>query len=141
MTAQRTPADIVEEYWQVWSRRDKSAALALAADDICYALYVPEEVLPFGGVTRGKASISDRLQTILDIFDTLAYRGHVTQVAGSVVHGRVEYAFRHKMTGEEIDGSMRQVIRIEDGRIVDWQEYTDVERVRAFMRLIAYSAA
>ena len=47
-------------------RRDKAATLALLADDIVFALFVPQEVVPFGGETVGKASVSDRLQTILE---------------------------------------------------------------------------
>lgn len=136
-----TPAAVVEEYWSRWAARDKAAALQLVSDEITYALYVPEDVLPFGGVTSGKPSISDRLQTILDVFHTVRFAGRVTKSVGDIVHGHVEYCFRHKITGHEIDGTMRQVIRIEDGRIIDWREYADVERVRAFMRLVAYAAS
>ena len=73
------PADIARALWGAWRVRDKAATLALLADDIVFALFVPQEVLPFGGETTGKASVSDRLQTILDQFDTLMYEGKVTR--------------------------------------------------------------
>ena len=69
------PADIARALWSAWRVRDKAATLALLADGIVFALFVPQEVLPFGGETIGKPSVSDRLQTILDQFDTLMYEG------------------------------------------------------------------
>ena len=110
------------------------------SDDLFYGLYVPEDVLFFGGETRGKAAGSDRLQTILDHFYLIKYVGEVIKVDGDVVHGRVEYCFRHKVTGEDIDGTMRQVIEFRDGLIVSWREYTDAARVQAFMRLVSHLA-
>jgi ketosteroid isomerase-like protein len=134
-------SEIVREAWRVWAVRDKAAILALMTSDTTYALFVPQEVLPFGGEANGKAAVSDRLQTILDVFDTIKFEGEVVKVVGNVVHGRVAYCFRHKITGEDIDGTLRQVIGLRDGLIVSWHEYTDIERVKAFMRLVATSAA
>lgn len=134
-------AEIVRKVWQLWAARDKAGTLRLFDDDILYALCIPEEVLPFGGETRGKASVADRLQTILNIFDTVRYEGSVTWVRDSLVHGNVDYCFRHKATGEELDGVLRIVARVENGRIVSWREATDAPRVHAFMRLVAETAA
>jgi ketosteroid isomerase-like protein len=135
------PAEVVRALWRVWSRRDKAATLALLADDIVFALFVPQEVVPFGGETVGKASVSDRLQTILDQFDTLSYEGKVTRIQGETVHGMVAYRFRHKIAVETIDGDMRHVIEVRDGRIVKINEHHDIALVRAFMRLVSHSAA
>lgn len=135
------PGDIARALWSAWQVRDKAATLALLADDIVFGLYVPQEVLPFGGETTGKASVSDRLQTILDQFDTLTYEGKVTRTQEETVYGRIGYQFRHKVTGETIDGVMRQVIVVRDGRIARINEYHDIELVRAFMRLVSYAAA
>ena len=133
------PADVVEGFWEVWGRRDKQAALTYLADDILYALYVPEDVLPFGGETRGKASVSDRLQTILDVFETDSFAGRIMSTDGDVVHGVVDYVFRHKLTKQVLEGSMRHVVLVRDGKAAEWREYTDTERVRAFMRLVAFT--
>jgi ketosteroid isomerase-like protein len=135
------PAQVVRALWKAWQRRDKTATLATLADGIVFALYVPQEVLPFGGETRGKASVSDRLQMILDQFETVLYEGKVTRTQGETVYGRVAYRFRHKITGEAIDGTMRQVIEVRDGLIAKLSEYHDIELVRAFMRLVSYAAA
>lgn len=133
--------DIVRNLWIDWAARDKTALLSRMADNAILAIYIPEDVLPFGGETVGKASISDRTQTILDQFHTVHYSGEIVKIEGDVVVGRVEYQFRHKITGEEIDGVMRHVIEVRDGLIVHLKEYHDIERIRAFMRLVAYAAA
>ena len=135
------PAETVRALWSAWQKRDKAATLALLADNIVFALLVPQEVVPFGGETVGKASVSDRLQMILDQFDTLSYEGKVTKTLGDTVHGMVAYRFRHKVTRETIDGVMRHVIEVRDGLIVRINEYHDIALVRAFMRLVSHSAA
>jgi ketosteroid isomerase-like protein len=141
VTKSGDPAEVVRALWRAWQVRDKAATLATLADGIVFALYVPQEVVPFGGETRGKPSVSDRLQMILDQFDTLIYEGKVTRTQGATVYGRVAYCFRHKVTGEAIDGAMRQVIEVRDGLIAKLSEYHDIELVRAFMRLVSYAAA
>lgn len=133
-------ADLVRKYWRNWAARDKAASMKLLGGDFFYGLYVPEEVLPFGGETRGRAAVSDRLQMILNQFDTLLYEGTITKIVDDTIHGRVTYSFRHKATGEVIDGHLRQEVEVRDGLIVSWREYTDTEKVRAFMRLVAHVA-
>jgi ketosteroid isomerase-like protein len=135
---------VVEALWESWGRRDKAAALALVSDDVHFTLHIPSDVVPFGSPpnvpTIGKRALSDQLQTILDIFDTVAYQGRVVGIVDRRVHGQVSYLFRHKLTGEEIEGVMRHVVRVKAGRIVAIDEYHDVERIKAFMRLVAAAA-
>jgi ketosteroid isomerase-like protein len=132
---------ILEALWTAWARRDKAATLALVADGIRYTMHIPPEIVPFGTTanepTIGKRALSDQLQTILDIFETVAYSGRVVGIVEARIHGQVSYLFRHKLTGEEIEGVMRHVVSIEEGRIATIDEYHDVERIKAFMRLVA----
>jgi ketosteroid isomerase-like protein len=134
------PADVVTAIWRAWGARDKAGTLALLSNSAVYALYVPQEVLPFGGVTLGRGSISDRLQTILDQFDTLNYQGSLSWAEQGQVHGQVRYHYRHKKTGNCIEGTMRHVVQVRDGLVDQIEEYHDVDRIRAFMRMVAYSA-
>jgi ketosteroid isomerase-like protein len=140
-TASREPAEIARSLWKAWQARDKPATLEFLTEDVVFALFIPQEIVPFGGETTGKGATSDRLQTILDQFDTLAYEGTVTRTEGDTVYGKVAYRFRHKVSGEVIDGTMRQVLLVRNGRIAKLSEHHDVELIRAFMRLVAQSAA
>ena len=134
------PAEVLCGIFQAWSVRDKAAVVAHFAADAVYCMILPTDVVPYGGETRGRASISDRLQTILDHFDTVEFDGTVTKVAGDEVHGLARYTYRHKITGEAIDAEFRIVAHVRDGLVVDFKEIHDIEKVRAFMRLIAYVA-
>lgn len=71
----QSPQAVVERHWRAWAKQDKRTTLSLCSDDIVFSLYVPEHVLAFGGETRGKPSVSDRLQTVIDQFETLVYEG------------------------------------------------------------------
>jgi ketosteroid isomerase-like protein len=131
------PKSVVTNLWRSWAQQDKQAVLSLCADDVVLSLYVPEHVLPFGGETRGRRALSDRLQTIIEQFETLHYEGAVHHVMDGTLHGVVHYCFRHRATGEDIDGDMRHVVQVRDGLIVDCKEYHDLKRVTAFMRLVS----
>ena len=134
-------ASIVERFWSAWHVQDKVAAMRCFADNIEMGIHIPQETLPFGGITVGKPSISDRMQTVIDQFETLQYEGTMVAVAGATVRGQVAYCFRHRMTGEVIEGVARHVVEVEDGLIVRLHEYHDAERIKAFMRLVSYKAA
>lgn len=133
-------ADLARAHWDAWSRQDVAGSLALFSDDAVFAMYVPEHVLPFGGETKGKAAASDRGKMIIQQFEIVTYRGEVTGIDGDKVRGHVDYCFRHRATGEEIDSSMRHVMTVRDGLICRLEEYHDVAKIAAFMRLIAYKA-
>ena len=134
------PVTVVSGMWDAWSRRDLAGTLAFFDAQSEYAMFIPEEVLPFGGTTTGIRSIADRLQTILDQFDTLRYDPRSIRPLGNTVSAMVDYVFRHKVTGETLEGSMRHVATVRNGRLVRLEEYHDVALVRAFMRLVAHAA-
>lgn len=134
-------AAIVHGMWAAWGAGDRAGVLAFLAADAVLALHIPLDVVPFGGETSGLASISDRLQMSLDQFETLKYDALLIKCDGEYAHGMIDYAIRHKVTGETLEGSMRQVLRVRGHCVVRIDEYHDVDRVRAFMRLVAYAAA
>jgi hypothetical protein len=136
------PADIVCYMWESYGAGDLASTVAYFSEDIAFAIFIPQDVLPFGGgETIGKSSFSDRLQTVKDQFDILEYVGSITSVSGEMVRGQVAYSFRHKLTGEIIQGVMRQVFDFNGGLIVRLHEFHDVERIRAFMRLVSQIAS
>ncbi len=127
--------------WACWQVRGRTQFLTYFSADVEYALYIPQDTVPFGGVTVGKAAFSDRLQTILDQFEILNYEAVFLGATEDTARGIVRFNYRHRATGECIDGMMRHVIKLQDGLIVRIEEYHDVDRVRAFMRLVAHTAA
>ena len=131
---------VTPRFCAAWERQDLHGALAFIDDDIVYAMFIPQDVVPFGGETRGKAAMADRMRTILDQFAMVRFETIWFKSDGVIEQTRVAYAFRHRETGETISGVMRLITRVEDGLIHDLKEFHDLEKVRAFMRLIAYRA-
>jgi ketosteroid isomerase-like protein len=130
---------IVEALYASWAVKDLDSVLACCADDIVFAIHVSTDIMPFAGETRGKADIAPRLQMILDGFHFLAYRPlHICE-DDDQFHAQVLYHFRHKVTGHEIEGTMRHVGRIEGDKVVRLDEFHDTARLQAFFGLLAQS--
>jgi ketosteroid isomerase-like protein len=133
------PAEIVRSMWHAYAGRDIEGTLLYVSPDVAFAIFIPVDIVPFGGgETIGKAALSERLHMVLDQFDTLNYDGTVLGVSGGTVRGHVEFSFRHKRAGEVIQGVMRQVFDVKDGKITRLHEFHDVERLRAFMKLVSF---
>ncbi len=132
---------IVQRYWDAWSVRDKTAALACLAGNVELTVHIPQDTLPFGGLTVGRAAVSDRMQTSIEQFERLYYITTIITADAKRVRGRISFSVRHRMTGETIDGFARQIFEVKNGLITRIQEYHDTERLKAFMRLVSSTAA
>lgn len=138
--ADDVPQTVLTKFCQAWARQDLPGTLALAHDNVVYEMFIPQDIVLFGGKTQGKAAMSDRMQTILEQFDMLRFDVIDSKIADNAEHARVAFAFRHKVAEETISGTMRLKARVQDGLIVDFKEYHDVDKIRAFMRLVAHQA-
>lgn len=135
------PEGILEAAFQAYAIGDLPTAAAYFAEDVTYAIYVEKDVLPFGGEVIGRAAILNVWQDIRLRFENLKYAPRIISCDDDIVRCQINFAFRHRASGEEIDGVMRVVAQITGGEIVRFREYHDQERLRAFMRLVAQGAA
>lgn len=131
---------VMPEFCFAWARQDLHGALKYVHDDIVYSMFIPQDVVPFGGETRGKAAMADRMRTILEQFAMERFEIIAFKRQSDVEHTRVDYAFCHRSTQETISGVMRLVSVVKNGLIIDLKEFHDLEKVKAFMRLIAHKA-
>ena len=128
---------LLEAGYAAWAARDLDGTLAAFADDVVFIIHLPEEVAPYVGETVGKDQLRPRLQSLIDDFDFLEYVPLQIVAEGEVLHSRVRFRYRHKTTGLEYDGTMRHEWRIAGGRIVRFEEFHDIGRVRTFFRMLA----
>ena len=129
--------ETVAQFVRVWAAGDIDASMRFIAEDCVYALHISNEVLPFGGVTAGRANIEAVLRQIRDKFDYLVYRAHNIVAEGHLVRLRVEHMYRHRASGEILSGNFRLVIEVRDGLLIRGDEYHDRAMVEAFFRLFA----
>ncbi|OYW55352.1 MAG: hypothetical protein B7Y80_13700 [Hyphomicrobium sp. 32-62-53] len=131
------PEGILEAAFQAYAMGDLPAAAAYFAEDVIYAIYIDKDVLPFGGEVIGRAAILKVWQDIRLQFENLEYAPRIVSCDDDIVRCQINFAFRHRTSGEVIDGVLRIVAQVANGQIVRYREYHDQERLRAFMRLVA----
>ena len=134
----RTDAStLLEAAYAAWAAGDLDALMACFADDVVFAIRLPPENVPFAGLVRGKADLARQLMIILDDFEIVAYRPIQITVGADTFHSQVEFIFRHKATGLAYEGSARHIWRVENNKIVHFEEFHDIERTRAYFKLLA----
>jgi ketosteroid isomerase-like protein len=130
---------VLEAALHAYALSDLPAAAAFFAEDAVYAIYVDQEIFPFGGEVVGRSSILSVWRKLREQFDLVTHKPRNITSADDIARCQVAFQFRHRESGETIDGVLRLVVQIVNGRIVRLREYHDQERLRAFIRLVASS--
>lgn len=132
-----TDSTLIEAGYASWKAGDFEATMSCFADDVVFAIHLPPEVVPFAGLVRGKEDLARQLMIIFDDFDILDYKPSKIAAIGGSFHSQVQFTYRHKATGLVYEATARHIWRIEDGQIVLFEEFHDMERARAFFGLLA----
>jgi ketosteroid isomerase-like protein len=127
---------LVSELYKCWAIKDLPAVLDLMSDDVTFVMHIPAEEAPFAGETSNKDDLVPRLQLIIEEFEFIEYRPLLIRDDDHDFRAQILYHYRHKATGREIEGSMRHVGRVADGKIARLEEFHDTQRVLAFLELI-----
>lgn len=135
------PTHVMQAAWSAWAEGDLPNLLSWFKADIVWALHLPREVVPYGGDNCGRAAVADALAAVSEQFETVSYQPILLSQDGAVVRGQVRYCYRHRVTGEVLEGVSRHVCTITDGLVSRIEEFHDVDRVRAFMQLVAVRGA
>lgn len=130
------PEGVLEAAMRAYAMGDLEAAAAYFADSAIYAIYIEQDVLPFGGTVEGRAAIFETWCTILRAFELLRFELRNMTVKDDIARCQTDFAFRHRRSNAIIEGVLRIVAEIKDGKITRFREYHDQERIRAFMRLV-----
>jgi ketosteroid isomerase-like protein len=132
---------IVASWIACWAAQDVELTLAHLHEGIVYKVHTSREVLPFGGEKRGQEALRDLMFTVLADFDVLLYAPSFIRINGNGARAHVSYVYRHRATGEVLEGTRRLLIQIRDGLIQRIDGYYDDRMVEAFMRLTRYRIA
>jgi ketosteroid isomerase-like protein len=127
--------DVIASYFACWSVQDVERTAEHFHHSVIYELHVADSQLPLGRVRRGKAECRDALFEILKDFDYLKYEATIISVVGNTVRASVAFKYRHRPTGEILEGTRRLVFKVRDGLILRIDGYHDARLVEVFMRL------
>ena len=125
----------VQTFLRTWAAGDTDGAMRYVAEDGVYALHISDEVLAYGGETRGRHKIEAAFRQMREQFEYVLFRPYNFVTDADTVRLRVEHMYRHKKSGEMLTGKFRLVVQVRDGLLVRADEYHDRAMVEAFMRL------
>ena len=124
-----SPLALVQELYAAFAARDRARLLAVMHPDI---VWIQNDGFPHGGEHRGAVLVLDE---VLARFrrEWSAWRADVTEWidAGDTVVALGAYAGTHAATGRSMRAAFAHVYRVESGRIVRFQQFTDTHALRS----------
>ena len=132
---------IVASWLACWSAQDVEMTLLHLHENVVYKVHSTREVLPFGGEQCGQEALRDLMFSILADFDVLLYAPNFITPVADGVRTNVKFNYRHRATGEVLEGTRRLLIQIRNGLIVRIDGFYDDRMIEAFMRLTKHRIA
>ncbi len=126
---------VVASFFACWSVQDLEMAVAHGHPDLVYTIHNGQDASPLAGIYRGAEACRDLGYAMLAVFDYLTYEPTIVGVEGDIVRAQVNFRYRHRATGNIIEGTRRLVFEIKDGLIYRLDSFEDTLRLEAFMRM------
>jgi len=98
---------------------------ALIDEDIDWCIYGPARVFPFEGPRRGKAQVIDVLAAIGAQYELKRHDQEIMIVEGERAAVLSQVAFVQRATGRTLSMRLINFVRVRDGRIVEFREFSD----------------
>ena len=127
---------VIVGFYQAWQLRDVPATLAYCHPDIRVAQHFTDPDLPFAGETTGVVALEARLKQIFEEWIFLEAKFLTLEVDGATARSQSPFVVRHIATGDEFDGTFRHRWVVQNGQVTEIDEYTDIARLKAFLRLL-----
>ncbi len=130
--------DVIASFFASWGAQDVEWTLEHFHEEIVYEMHVDAAELPFFRVTRGREACRNALFSVLRDFDYLKYEPTINSVQGNTVRASIAFRYRHRPTGEVLEGTRRLVFRLKDGLIIRIDGYHDAKLFEVYMRLMKH---
>jgi ketosteroid isomerase-like protein len=127
----------IGDIYDAWRAQDIEWLASYLPDDFNHMIYVPTEVHPLGGLSRGKAATLDRLRTIAQQLDFLRFDTSDLMVQKNRAGLEIPVQYRHKETGARLETTMVNFWTFEDGWPVKLARYHDIDRISTFTATLA----
>jgi ketosteroid isomerase-like protein len=128
---------IIGDIYDAWRAQDLEWLASYLPDDFSHMIYIPTEVHPLGGLSRGKAATLQRLGLIACQFDFLRFDTSDLMIQKNRAGLEIPIQYRHKPTGTQLETIIVNFWTFEDGWPVKLAEYHDIGRIRAFTANVA----
>lgn len=127
---------LVDSCYAAWMAGEIDFIVGRCHPDCVYQIHAPRDVLHFAGRYEGRAAIGHCLEIVKREFDFLAFGVDALNGGNGTVRARIVFYYKDPETNSQLDGCMRHVWRIEHGKVVHVDEFHDVARLRAFLKMV-----
>jgi ketosteroid isomerase-like protein len=127
-----TTEQTVTALYDAWRNGRLDFVLDRLDDEIEHTIHIPPAMNPIGGSVHGRAATAERLAAIGRDYEILAFENDKIVADGNEARTQVRLRYRHRQTGEEIETVSEHHWRLENGRVVMFEEFHDIDAVRAF---------
>ncbi len=129
-----TTEQTVTDLYEAWRNGRLDVVLERLDEGIEHTIHIPPSVNPIGGSVHGRAATAERLAAIGRDYEILAFDNGEIVADGDEARTQVRLRYRHRQSGEVIETVSEHHWRLANGRVVAFEEFHDVEAVRAFSR-------
>jgi ketosteroid isomerase-like protein len=124
VTSDETRAAVYGLY-DAYARRDFDRVASYIHDDIKWVIYAPRKLFGFTGPRRGRKAV---LETLGDIAKDYAVESYVPKIIladGDRAAAVSDVTFIQRSSGRSLNFRIANIMRLEGGRIVEFEEFID----------------
>ena len=115
----------LKDLYSAYREGNAERIAALIDEDIDWCIYGPARVFPFEGPRRGKAQVIDVLAAIGAQYELKRHDQQMMIVEGERAAVLSQAAFVQRATGRTLSMRLINFVRVRDGRIVEFREFSD----------------
>jgi len=116
---------LMRSLYEAYSRRDPAPLFENLSEAVQFHFVAHPDHFTFAGSHTGKDGVQRALELIAQEYDWLVYQARDFIAEGDRVVALTDGVIQHRASGKELPMRMVDIIRIEDGRIVEFTEFFD----------------
>jgi ketosteroid isomerase-like protein len=119
---------LMRSLYEAYSRRDPAPLFDSLGEAVQFHFVAHPDHFTFAGSHTGKEGVQRALELIAREYDWLTYQAREFIAEGDRVVALTEGVIQHRASGKELPMRMVDIIRIEDGRIVEFHRILRLRR-------------
>ena len=116
---------LMRSLYEAYSRRDPAPLFENLSEAVQFHFVAHPDHFTFAGSHTGRDAVQRALELIAQEYDWLVYQARDFIAEGDRVVALTDGVIQHRASGKELPMRMVDIIRIEDGRIVEFTEFFD----------------
>jgi ketosteroid isomerase-like protein len=116
---------LMRNLYEAYGRKNPGPLFESLSEAVQFHFVARPEHFTFAGSHLGKDGVQRALELIGQEYDWLVYQARDFIAEGDRVVALTDGVLRHRASGKELPMRMVDIIRIEDGRIVEFTEFFD----------------